>query len=355
MIVGSYRHHLPGEICKTWPHCNEGEETQRSTQARTWLSILRWFLRGLTLSLQLFIGVPFAYQKVALRFAQPVVFSGLALIIYAIFTSVAGLVVISGCVLAVVAYAVRRWWYSDATTTAVHPDADDAEEPIFIKDDDTSSDSSVGMSTEDPESAEESSEFWNTEYEGEGDSDGAKSSDGDGPLVISGESGDDAELSDEGEGDESRANAESDDFTPSGSDAAEEVSVALSVDSQEEETHSELHDPDSGSGPECVLSSEPGSWVEENGSEEAYRESDNLSDGSVVEQHSELQEPRSEGSDGGPGSWMHGDGSGPEEQYSDNGSDSNNERLQSELLQSGEEQFYSENGSEGSFEEDHYW
>jgi hypothetical protein len=354
MIVGSYRHHLPGEICKTWPHCNEIEENQRLTQARTWLSLLRWFLRGLTLSLQLFIGVPFAYQKVALRFAQPVVFSGLALIIYAIFTSVAGLVVIGVCVLAVVEYAVRRWLNSDETTSTVHPDTDDAEEPTFIKDDATSSDSSVGMSSEDPESAEESSGFWNTDYEDECESGGAKSSDGEGPLVLSAESGDDAELSDEGEGDEYRANAESDDFTPSGSDAAEELSMAPTADSQEEETHSELHEPDSGSGTEGGLSSEPGSWDEENGNEEAYRESDNLSDGSVVEQHSELQEPGSEGSDGGPGSWMHGDGSGPEEQYSDNGSYSNNERLQSELLQSGEEQFYSEDGSEGSFE-DHYW
>jgi hypothetical protein len=354
MIVGSYRHHLPGEICKTWPHCSEREGTQQTTQARTWLSLLRWFLRGLTLSLQLFIGVPFVYQKVALRFAQPVVFSGLALIIYAIFTSVAGLVVISVCVLAVVAYAVRRWLNSDETARAVHPDADDGEEPTFIKDDATSSDSSVGMSSEDPESAEESSEFWNTEYEDEGDSGGAKSSDSEGPLVRSGESDDDAEQSDEGEGDEYRANAESDDFIPSGSEAAEELSVALSAYSQEEETHSELHDPDSGSGPEGMPSSEPSSWDEENCSEEAYRESDNLSDGSVVEQHSELQEPGSDGSEGEPGSWMHGDGSGPEEQYSDNGSDSNNERLQSELLQSGEEQFYSEDGSEGSFE-DHYW
>jgi hypothetical protein len=349
MIVSSYRHHLPGEICKTWPHCNEREETQRSTQARTWLSLLRWFLRGLALSLQLFIGVPFVYQKVALRFAQPVVFSGLALIIYAIFTSVAGLVVISVCVLAVVAYAVRRWLNSDETARAVHSDADDGEEPTFIKDDATSSDSSVGMSSEDPESAEESSEFWNTEYEDPGDSDGAKSSDGEGPLVPSGESGDDAELSDEGEGDDYRASGESEEIIPSGSDAAEELSVAPSADSVGEETHSELHDLEGSSDPEGMPSSDPGSWVE-NGSEEVYSEHDNLGEGRVAEEHSALVEPESDGSDGAPGSWMHGDGSGPEEPYSD----PNNERLHSELLQSGEERFYSEDGSEGSFE-DHYW
>jgi hypothetical protein len=54
------------------------------------------------------------------------------------------------------------------------------------------------------------------------------------------------------------------------------------------------------------------------------------------------------------GDWMHGDGSGPEDPCSDTGSDKNNERLHSELLQSGEEQFYSEDESEGSFE-DNYW
>jgi hypothetical protein len=136
MIVGSYRHHLPGEICKTWPHCSEGEETQQPAQVRTWLSLLRWVLRGLTLSLQLFVGVPFAYQKVGLRFAQPVVFSGLALVVYTIFTSIAGQVVLGMCGLAAVLYAVQRWRRSAGPASgAVTPTtAETTEEPTFIND-----------------------------------------------------------------------------------------------------------------------------------------------------------------------------------------------------------------------------
>jgi hypothetical protein len=224
MIVGSYRHHLPGEICKTWPHCTEREGTQQTTQARTWLSLLRWFLRGLTLSLQLFIGVPFVYQKVALRFVQPVVFSGLALVIYTILTSVAGLVAIGVSVFAVVAYAARRWWVMGGTTSAVHP-GDDTEEPTFIKDDASSGDS---------DSAEESSEevgFWNTEIEEENNSGGTRSTDNEGPAARSADSGDYAEQSSESEEDHFAANGASSD-----SDAPNIYS--LSSDSDDDDTHS---------------------------------------------------------------------------------------------------------------------
>jgi hypothetical protein len=136
MIVSSYRHHLPGEICKTWPHCSDREETQRPTQARAWLSLLRWVLRGLTLSLQLFVGVPFAYQKVGLRFAQPVVFSAVALVIYSIFTSTAGQVVLGVCGLAAVICTLRRGWNraGPASGAVIPAAAEDLEEPAFIND-----------------------------------------------------------------------------------------------------------------------------------------------------------------------------------------------------------------------------
>jgi hypothetical protein len=136
MIVSSYRHHLPGEICKTWPHCSVTEEAQRPTQARAWLSLLRWVLRGLTLSLQLFVGVPFAYQKVGLRFAQPVVFSAVALVIYSIFTSTAGQVVLGVCGLAAVIYTLRRGWNraGPASGAVIPAAAEDLEEPAFIND-----------------------------------------------------------------------------------------------------------------------------------------------------------------------------------------------------------------------------
>jgi hypothetical protein len=136
MIVSSYRHHLPGEICKTWPHCSDREETQRPTQARAWLSLLRWVLRGLTLSLQLFVGVPFAYQKVGLRFAQPVVFSAVALVIYSIFTSTAGQVVLGVCGLAAVICTLRRGWNraGPASGAVIPAAAEDLEELAFLND-----------------------------------------------------------------------------------------------------------------------------------------------------------------------------------------------------------------------------
>jgi hypothetical protein len=68
----------------------------------------------------------------------------------------------------------------------------------------------------------------------------------------------------------------------------EQSSRGALKDSQGEETHSELPEPDSGNGPKDVLSSEPGSWDEEYGSEKAYQESNNFSVGSVVGEHFNL-------------------------------------------------------------------
>jgi hypothetical protein len=139
LIVGSYRHHLPGEICKTWPHCSGNEESRHSvaTDAGTGLPLLRRVLRGLTLSLQLFISVPFVYQKVVLRFAQPVVFSGIALIFYTIFSSVVGWMAVFLVALCAVIYAVRRCRMASGragSAVASVADEDDVEEPTFIED-----------------------------------------------------------------------------------------------------------------------------------------------------------------------------------------------------------------------------
>jgi hypothetical protein len=321
MIVDSYRHHLPGEICKTWPHCSEREETRRTAHARTWLSLLRWLLRGLTLSLQLFVGVPFAYQKVGLRFAQPVVFSGVALVIYAIFTSVAGQVVLGMCGLAAIVCAVRRRWNGPASGAVNPTTAQEVEEPTFINDA-SSSDNSVDISSEDTDEID----YWNAEYEDEND-DGAKSSaDSASSLGLSAESGDNAEL--HGDGDEEEhlpEYEESDDLEPeySGSDATAEHSETHSAYSEEQELHSDLQEPDSGAGTgtEGVPSSEPGSWNSEEGSEESRRESDHDSDDSVGLLHTELSNPLHSDSWEGDGAFSHESGSGEEALYSDNESE----------------------------------
>jgi hypothetical protein len=321
MIVGSYRHHLPGEICKTWSHSSEGEGTQRTTQARTWLSLLRWILRGLTLSLHLFVGVPFAYQKVGLRFAQPVVFSGLALVIYAIFTSVAGQVVLGMCGLAAIVYAVRRRWNGPARGAVDPTTAQEVEEPTFINDA-SSSDNSVDMSSEDTDEVD----YWNAEYEDEND-DGAKSSaDSASSLGLSAESSDDAELHSDGDEEEDLpgyGESEDPEHEHSGSDATGEHSQPDSAYSEEQELHSDLLEPDSGTGTgtEGVPSSEPGSWDSERGSEESRRESDHDSDDSLGLLQTELSNPLHSDSWEGEGAFSHESGSEEEALYSDNESE----------------------------------
>jgi hypothetical protein len=312
IIVISYRHHLPGEICKTWPHCSEIGDHQLPTQARTWLSLLRRGLRGLTLSLQLFIGVPFAYQKVALRCAQPVVFSGVALIIYTIVTSVAGLVVLSGCIFAAVVYAVQRWWSCDGPTSAVDQSTDDVEEPTF-NDDAFTSDSSVEFSSVEEETADECSEeieFWNAEYDDDSD-DSVQSIDSGSPLARTVESSDGMCV----EGDTLSMNGESEDYASSGSDVTEEPSLTLSSDDAGPGSHSEQES--TGSGAEGIPSSQPDSWGEASGGGERHGDSSNASDERWAREQSELLETQSSSSERQPDSWDYSSGNDEDATYGD--------------------------------------
>jgi hypothetical protein len=377
MIVSSYRHHLPGEICKTWPHCSDREETLRLTQARTWLSLLRWVLRGLTLSLQLFVAVPFAYQKVGLRFAQPVVFSGLALVIYSIFTSVVGQVVVGLCGLAAILCMARRWWYGagSASSAVSTTTAQETEEPTFINDA-SSSDDSDDMSSEDSASAEEGSdeiEFWNVEYEYGSDTDTTSSVESEGSPDLGDKGSSDGELRDaDGEEDSSGyGEPEDPERQYSGSDATEHLEVGGGSYSEGEGSRSDLQELDSNTGTEDGPNSRPVSWDAENGSE-----SDQDSGDSVELLHSERQELNSgSGTEdvlsSEPGSWHSENGSEAPRGQSDHGSDDSMRSLHSELPRQwhgdgegredepgfsqesgGEEARYSDYESEGSVEED---
>jgi hypothetical protein len=376
MIVSSYRHHLPGEICKTWPHCSATEEAQRPTQALTWLSMLRWVLRGLTLSLQLFVGVPFAYQKVGLRFAQPVVFSGLALVIYSIFTRVAGQVVVAMCALAAIMYAVRRWWYGtgSAGNNVAPTTADGAEEPTFINDDGSRSNSSDDMSSEDPDSTEEGSdeiEFWNVEYDGGSDADVNSTAESEGSPDLSDKTSSDGELghADGLEDSSGYDGPENPERGYSGSDATEEdLEVGGDSHSEGEELRSDLQELGSNTGTEDGANSRPVSWDEENG-----RESDQDSGGSVGALHSLGSGSGTEGVPGSdPGSWNSENGHEVSRRQSDHGGDDSLGSFHSEVQRSWhcdgedsegelvfsqesgreEEALYSDYESEGSVEED---
>jgi hypothetical protein len=116
MIVGAYTHHLPGEVCKTWPHYKQhlveqqlaqSETTQHSTVVRSrWLAAL---VRGATLAMQAFITIPYLYQRVLIRFVQPVLLSGFSVVWFIAVKSVVSAIVVGSLCAAVVAYIVRRW------------------------------------------------------------------------------------------------------------------------------------------------------------------------------------------------------------------------------------------------------
>jgi hypothetical protein len=227
------------------------------------------------------------------------------------------------CGLAAIVYAVRRRWSGIGASGTVNPTtAQEVEEPTFINDA-SSSDNSVDMSSEDTDEVD----YWNAEYEDEND-DGAKSSaDSASSLGLSAESSDNAEL--HGDGDEEEdlpGYGESEDPEPeySGSDATGEHSQPDSAYSEEQELHSELQEPDSGTGTgtEGVPSSEPGSWDSDGGgSEESRRESDHDSDDSLGLLQTELSNPLHSDSWEGEGAFSHESGSGEEALYSDNESE----------------------------------
>jgi hypothetical protein len=134
LIVGSYAHHLPGEISRTWRHSGDREAAGLHQGLQRW-PFPRWTLRGMSTSLLTFIAVPFAYQKVVLRLAQPVFYSGIGIVFYNIIHSAPALVVLS-----VVFFAALVYWGrsllggSPRATSGVAPEPAMAETvvPTFL-------------------------------------------------------------------------------------------------------------------------------------------------------------------------------------------------------------------------------
>jgi hypothetical protein len=78
MIVGTYTHHLPGQICKTWPHCKAAEETREVAVTKPFIP--RSLMRGFMLVVQMCLTTPYVYQRVILRLVQPVILSGVSIV-----------------------------------------------------------------------------------------------------------------------------------------------------------------------------------------------------------------------------------------------------------------------------------
>jgi hypothetical protein len=142
MIVSSYRHHLPGEICKTWPHCAAQDISHAAPVNANTVShvpVVRAVLRGLSVAMVAFIAIPYTYQRILLRLLQPVAFSGISIIFYNILKSPYGLAFLS---LALAVLIGRLLWrlYADmrhppgTVETSVAPAKEEAT--VFIEEED---------------------------------------------------------------------------------------------------------------------------------------------------------------------------------------------------------------------------
>jgi hypothetical protein len=175
MIVGSYRHHLPGEICRTWAHSGRAENGNGWAWSAIHVPLPRSMVRGLALSLQLFIGVPFIYQRVVLRLVQPVVFSGMALLFHAVVHSKLVLALVSfGVVVCAVGAVLFTWLtrHSAAPITVTPLVQVEEEAPAYVDEpSDSEVDFSVVLSSESGWT-----ESW--EYTSEGDTEGSERSEG---------------------------------------------------------------------------------------------------------------------------------------------------------------------------------
>jgi hypothetical protein len=120
MIIACYSSHLPGNVCKTWSHYAPfltHEESPRDDAGvpHRLLVSLRPLMRALSLALQVFITVPYLYQRILLRFAQPVLFSGISIVWFNAIRSIWGIAVLCG--VSALAILFTAWTFRRRSTT----------------------------------------------------------------------------------------------------------------------------------------------------------------------------------------------------------------------------------------------
>jgi hypothetical protein len=144
LIVSSYTHHLPGQICITWPFYIQASAASAGEVDRRARFFPRYLLSGAALVLQLFLGSSYAYQKVVLRFVQPIAAAGAGLLVYKIASSLPALLAICVAGGIAVLYWIRSLIAADKARARVAHAQDEkgAEVPIFIDSSDDESDGS---------------------------------------------------------------------------------------------------------------------------------------------------------------------------------------------------------------------
>jgi hypothetical protein len=77
LIVQNYSSHLPGQVSRTWAHCQSSNKDYDSAATSSpFLGIFSALRIGV--AVQAVLAFPFLYQRILLRFAQPVVFSAVS-------------------------------------------------------------------------------------------------------------------------------------------------------------------------------------------------------------------------------------------------------------------------------------
>lgn len=151
MIVGAYTDHLPGEVCKTWPHyqahlraVDPTSQTASDASGEVAVGRLGWVrtvMRGMVLALQAFITIPYSYQRVAIRFVQPMLFSGVSVVWFIAIKSLWSAVAVGSLCALIALFAVREWRRSKRrVTAAVAPAGEAAEDGAAVLIDESSED-----------------------------------------------------------------------------------------------------------------------------------------------------------------------------------------------------------------------
>jgi hypothetical protein len=180
LIVRSYSNHLPGQICKTWAHFHQGGEGTVTEVAVSRPTLVQSIMAGAGLTIQVCLAVPYLYQRILLRFVQPMAFSAVSVMWFSTIRSPSSMIAI-GCALA--ACAAFYCWQRRAQQKAerlrsVLPMTVETE-PSLAPLSDTFLDDGSGDSSAPSLSSEDSTEEWEEDYgEGSanGDSDGDNSS-----------------------------------------------------------------------------------------------------------------------------------------------------------------------------------
>ena len=149
-IVSCYSQFMPGELSRTWEHYKSYLD-ERAAQvvpvhSSRFSGLFRALLRGLSLAMTIFVTIPFVYQRVSLRFVQPVLFAGISVVWFFAVGSPIGIGIMCGLV-ALLGLLISWRWYrghrAQQELVSVVPDThpaptgpDGSSVPTFIFSDD---------------------------------------------------------------------------------------------------------------------------------------------------------------------------------------------------------------------------